>query len=1523
MSCKTDEERSFIEAQLELKLGKETMRMFLASINEQENRDNGLNGANKLSEYRTKCAHPTLTQKEQSSQKITKLSQELNEPINTVSEKSKQDLKGLKSVDDEEWQQGSSEEISTDFSTTTTNSDDLSSENDFDSKNNYRMFKQNVQAAKLKNQRKSGKVQRKSNSETSDSDDGTITGLEEEEDISWNETSDSMSEGEMSDRQTTSDSLNSEKSTISSKKRYHCKDKEKSPPKKRMKTRATKPVKELPKKRKPRRTSHDQLKEDFNNMYMRDDIVNLPVNEPRRCAKNKKYTYDDPLTDSEECTEKEAAKTIDYESSVHVTTELPQNENETEAPFVAEVTLEKLVMEPASVTASVNVRKNKSQKIKLKKPKRIQKAVYKIDQNEGDSDEWVDIDDVPSSESEKEEVLNESFLSEPEIIEPVHDVVDLLNDSMEEILNKEIEKPSGDSDGWESDVSQQKNIHRKKNLRGMKKNRKTIATIAKNKFKEIYQPLKVELIEAPTVDPIVINILSDDEDLTEVNVQEKRPIAIFKLVKENPIENLQEVKIAARPAPFSKTISHTDKDKAQELLKQCRPLTVVVEKLCLNPESRFLKATKIVNSENNVEMTTQDGAKRRRIQQHEFVSTMGFKIIKCTGSEMRVSYKCRTIKDDQECGHVVESSSDFLIHISINHSEVGWDGFCEICNENLMGKASGQNQEFHHLEEHVMEEFKKKSVRARSQKNENSKEKNCSALKESKSRCKQIPSFDNKNAIPSIKLINDVDHYVENFDVNDLVASKDNKIIVERPHAQNELKVSEESNSKRTDHPSNTKNKGIIIISVENLNEPLEIPLLKENSPEALTPSEFQKALDPKKVLIKSVPQLTKIHEKNCDLENPPADINFKRGMQTPVKSLKSPIRTPRKSPSRNKIIHVPSMDIRKYFPKESAQSLFNLNATTEYQVEQTVVGEKSDNKEQTDDSDDDVIFVEKTVGEFSSRPVLKQKDHNLIEMKIENQRSFTLSNRADQGELPVTSKDLEIFNEPPLDIPNVELKGDSENLPTSMDTNILHDLLITQTVPDPIETPKSLPRPTLTIKSRNELFSNPEASESWQSLPNAANNLKYANVMAISTKLCSSSLDERYLNNYNQSASVNSQVNSTLVQNHQVQQTNHSQIMGQHAPLNIQINAQRTQVETVEENMNGQVLLIQVPSNETPPSCIQINQRHFFLTNYPNHSQNPRPHLQHTMPANNQTPPAILTNTASNQLSQLAALNQQPTNNVCPRTHTIVDGRFAHTLLPSYNGTSPIDRTKPYLVDKIFFNSAHHSMPPTPRPQNIAQVPSTSFATHSMADTLHPWLSEYKVKKAPSTLLEIKHNSPNYWEPKFKCMQNNCSFRSTMSSTFKEHLLSHERSGLANNLSFLQCCYCYFAGETVEQLVNHLTVEHKYDNYQCSCCYYRSATEKCLNYHMSFYHPTETLVKFPMQHLEKIDIDEQRPRILSCRDKNVPPAICPCKYNLFVYSSYSLYPQIQYNSFQQSANQNTMSSKDSNITLRNTICQY
>lgn len=222
---------------------------------------------------------------------------------------------------------------------------------------------------------------------------------------------------------------------------------------------------------------------------------------------------------------------------------------------------------------------------------------------------------------------------------------------------------------------------------------------------------------------------------------------------------------------------------------------------------------------------------------------------------------------------------------------------------------------------------------------------------------------------------------------------------------------------------------------------------------------------------------------------------------------------------------------------------------------------------------------------------------------------------------------------------------------------------------------------------------------------------------------------------------------------------------------------------------------------------------------------------------------------------------------------------------------TTAIDIKKHHL-EPMIFQPYNQPTPSTVNATSLQNTCSETVFTDSTesplsstvpTNTLHPWLSNFKISKTPLALEKIQNNTL-YFDHKFKCMQNQCVFTIEMDHKFKYHLESHKQMGI--NLGFLNCCYCHFEGETIEKLIYHLNMYHKYDRYQCSACYYRSATEACLQCHIKLHHQSNT--QFSIQpNCEEIDFSKQFSKVTSSRERNVPPISCPCKYesiyNIFV----------------------------------------
>lgn len=167
----------------------------------------------------------------------------------------------------------------------------------------------------------------------------------------------------------------------------------------------------------------------------------------------------------------------------------------------------------------------------------------------------------------------------------------------------------------------------------------------------------------------------------------------------------------------------------------------------------------------------------------------------------------------------------------------------------------------------------------------------------------------------------------------------------------------------------------------------------------------------------------------------------------------------------------------------------------------------------------------------------------------------------------------------------------------------------------------------------------------------------------------------------------------------------------------------------------------------------------------------------------------------------------------------------------------------------------------------------------------LRPWLNQEinKDNYAAASMLQ-----ENCLAAMFKCMEKSCVFFTSLDSIFADHLKCHRLQERSEGQD--KCAYCDFKATDDNELVDHISNEHKYDMYQCTICFYRSASSANVHSHIRIYHPLKALVIIeclPRQRtyetmLIKLAKSEENVR------KLVRPMFClVCQKQFFVIGAY------------------------------------
>lgn len=159
--------------------------------------------------------------------------------------------------------------------------------------------------------------------------------------------------------------------------------------------------------------------------------------------------------------------------------------------------------------------------------------------------------------------------------------------------------------------------------------------------------------------------------------------------------------------------------------------------------------------------------------------------------------------------------------------------------------------------------------------------------------------------------------------------------------------------------------------------------------------------------------------------------------------------------------------------------------------------------------------------------------------------------------------------------------------------------------------------------------------------------------------------------------------------------------------------------------------------------------------------------------------------------------------------------------------------------------------------------------------EALRPWLKKRTLKNFEQA---NKMKTINCLAARFKCMASTCSYFTTGQSIFKQHLSYHEKFTPKDSENFLQCSYCDFEAEFVEDLNDHIVDEHAFDRFHCGYCFYRSCHDFNVVAHQDQYHkmkPKKVVVSYSY---DRRDLDIEVVEIEKKLHDFVPPITCVCK---------------------------------------------
>lgn len=140
------------------------------------------------------------------------------------------------------------------------------------------------------------------------------------------------------------------------------------------------------------------------------------------------------------------------------------------------------------------------------------------------------------------------------------------------------------------------------------------------------------------------------------------------------------------------------------------------------------------------------------------------------------------------------------------------------------------------------------------------------------------------------------------------------------------------------------------------------------------------------------------------------------------------------------------------------------------------------------------------------------------------------------------------------------------------------------------------------------------------------------------------------------------------------------------------------------------------------------------------------------------------------------------------------------------------------------------------PRPTTL--IPTTAAsATNAMPPTrlLRPWLDD-DDKKSLGCIKKM--TEVDCLRNLYKCMATACYYSTNNAVQFGKHLAVHAKINVqCPQREYARCAYCLFKADTITALVNHFTVEHKFDIYGCTQCFYRAIAPDTVRDHEKMFH--------------------------------------------------------------------------------------
>lgn len=176
-----------------------------------------------------------------------------------------------------------------------------------------------------------------------------------------------------------------------------------------------------------------------------------------------------------------------------------------------------------------------------------------------------------------------------------------------------------------------------------------------------------------------------------------------------------------------------------------------------------------------------------------------------------------------------------------------------------------------------------------------------------------------------------------------------------------------------------------------------------------------------------------------------------------------------------------------------------------------------------------------------------------------------------------------------------------------------------------------------------------------------------------------------------------------------------------------------------------------------------------------------------------------------------------------------------------------------------------------------VNRIKESSVEKNELYHTaLRPWLQKgtKKTLQAANAMLSALALTATY-----KCLGIGCSFFTIDVNIFRRHLLYHEKFTSVDKANFMACAYCNFVCHShPDELLDHITKEHRFDKYQCHYCFYRSCVDFNVLTHQNNFHKMKPRAIFQIESREIRDYQAELELVKKRRIEVVPPIVCVCK---------------------------------------------